>query len=741
MKSIGGLRRVLLSAFVVVMSATSIYAQAIDYLLILDPRQAWTRATGRIEETTLAIRPRGLYMEYGLFLTISPRGTAMANAAYTNLEVVLNFGLPPNAIVTDSWLWVGDSIMQAEIKDYWSASSIYEAIVGMRRDPSIFTKFNDRYELRVYPIAGNGLRKIKITYLVPINWSGNRITAPLPLNILKTSVAMPPIKVMFWGNERWGDPRIDELPNVNFTISKEPSSEDYATASISTLSAVPSTLTFSTSTPLRDGAYVNIYHNGKEGFFQMAFRPMDVLQGNVPPRKYCIVIDYDPAKSRSTLAQALSVLQSSLLEKASPLDSFTVMYSRFTVERVSLRWLPMERATMERVFTTLATMSLYSNLPTLLVESAKFSSANDGTTLVLANTDRFVAGADANQLIRDIQSTVTKIPPITILDYCDQSQATTINGRSYYGNGYLYANLAQLSGGASYTARDYSSGLLGVFPQAIQSLRGINTAALDMFSTMQGGFCYSRYSVVPTAQASVSSAGRSAPSGITDVQQTFLQTGKFAGTLPLTLNIAGLMSSLPIARTLSFTSANVEIGTGVSEQIWVGNYMSGLLPTAGTPSNAVVNELISKSLAYRVLSNYTAFLALEPNDTLRPCQTCSITSDNQRGGSSSAIALSTKAENLSSGIGCTISPNPFSTETFIELTFQESLQPERSYLSICNVLGQEIYQIRLESYAGEKKIRLRWSGQDSSGSNVAQGMYFLILRTPSGRSVWKLLKT
>jgi hypothetical protein len=261
-----------------------------------------------------------------------------------------------------------------------------------------------------------------------------------------------------------------------------------------------------------------------------------------------------------------------------------------------------------------------------------------------------------------------------------------------------------------------------------------------MFTTAQGGLCYGRYSVIPAGQANSFSSGYSTLSGISDAQQTILQTGKFAGTLPLTLSIAGLMSSQPVSRTLTFTSANVEIGTGVSEQIWVGNYVNSLLPANITPSNAVVGEVIAKSLAYRILSNYTAFLALEPNDTLRPCQTCSVTSDNPRGGSSSIIALDAKIENIAAGVVCTIAPNPFTTETSIELTFQESFQPDRSFLSVCNAMGQEIYQLRLESFAGEKKIRLRWSGVDASGSNVAPGMYFLILRTPSGRFVWKLLK-
>ena len=118
-----------------------------NQLTVSDARNSWYSYMGTIEEATLSVSPKGLFMEYGLYLTFSARGTNFNQN--DSVEVVLDFELPQNAIVTDSWLWIGEDISKAIIMDRWSASSIYEDIVKRRKDPSILTKENEtQYRLR-----------------------------------------------------------------------------------------------------------------------------------------------------------------------------------------------------------------------------------------------------------------------------------------------------------------------------------------------------------------------------------------------------------------------------------------------------------------------------------------------------------------------------------------------------------------------------------------------------------------
>jgi hypothetical protein len=59
---------------IILISYSSIFAQ--ESLKVLDPQSWWSDDWGTIEEATLSIRPHGIYMEYGLYLTFSARDTS-----------------------------------------------------------------------------------------------------------------------------------------------------------------------------------------------------------------------------------------------------------------------------------------------------------------------------------------------------------------------------------------------------------------------------------------------------------------------------------------------------------------------------------------------------------------------------------------------------------------------------------------------------------------------------------------
>ncbi|HSH20896.1 MAG TPA: VIT domain-containing protein, partial [Draconibacterium sp.] len=178
-------------------------------LRVGDPRNSWQTSQGTIEEASLTVAPKGLFMEYGLYLTFSSKGTKWTDVRDT-LEVTLDFSLPENAMITDSWLWFGKDTIKAVLLDRWTASSIYESIVNRRRDPSIlFKQSATQYQLRVFPMAGNETRKVKITYLVPVTWNKTNIAANLPMPILKTSLTLPTtFNVYTWEGEQWKNPEI-----------------------------------------------------------------------------------------------------------------------------------------------------------------------------------------------------------------------------------------------------------------------------------------------------------------------------------------------------------------------------------------------------------------------------------------------------------------------------------------------------------------------------------------------------
>ncbi|MBK6949406.1 MAG: hypothetical protein IPH16_16250 [Haliscomenobacter sp.] len=146
------------------------------YLRVSDPQATWKNAPATIEEAVFTLAPHGAFTEVGMYLTFSAKGSESLFAPDLPLEVRFEFQLPKEAMVTDSWLWVDDQIIQAKILDRWTASQIYESIVNRRRDPSIlFKDYSGRYRLQIYPLPMGKSRKVKLTFLVPNSWSENEV--------------------------------------------------------------------------------------------------------------------------------------------------------------------------------------------------------------------------------------------------------------------------------------------------------------------------------------------------------------------------------------------------------------------------------------------------------------------------------------------------------------------------------------------------------------------------------------
>ena len=70
-------------------------AHGYDQLRIMHPQQTWRFGQGTIEEAIISIRPQGIYMEYGLYLTFSARDLSFTAA--DSVEVQFNFDLSQSA--------------------------------------------------------------------------------------------------------------------------------------------------------------------------------------------------------------------------------------------------------------------------------------------------------------------------------------------------------------------------------------------------------------------------------------------------------------------------------------------------------------------------------------------------------------------------------------------------------------------------------------------------------------------
>ncbi len=702
---------------VILLLTNNLFAQ--HYLWVEDPQSPWRDGRGTIEEAVISIKPAGIYMEYGLYLTFSARSLGFTNS--DTLEVQFYFELPNEAIVHDSWLWVGDDIIRGEILDKWTAASIYDTIVNRRQDPSIlFKRDSERYELRIFPMAGDESRKVKITYLVPTQWNSDFVMASLPTNLLAASkFDVSTLNIITWLDENWQNPAIVEFPNINFQSLSDTLLGNYYSANIHSES-LDGGLNFSLKSPLINGIYLNNYNNGDENLYQLVFLPSDAL--NIEAQhKVAVLFDYNSSNSEITKENILNTVKTQLHATLAPTDSFNLIFSQLGIFRVSEEWIPADSQSIQTIFDQISenTISNYSNLPALLANGVDFinKNGNNGSILLVSNSDQLGNFEPANQLINDLLNLMNPIIPIHIADFQTQNLSYNWIGNRYYrGSEYFYTNISRLTSANYYRMYRTNISFSELINLSFNSLGGFINS-FELHTTLQNGFCFGRYNI--------NSSGFT-----TYLNKPILQIGKYNGSLPFIIEANGVYKSQPFSQRFSILEDDIHTADSLLEEMWAGNFIKSLESEEQT--NSVISTIVDESLNKRVLSIYSAFLCLDPERGGEICYDCfdetqlvSVQEDSTSE-TDSTIILKTY-------------PNPFNSQVTIKVNLKEQINVDHIKFNIYNMLGQLVRTFKPNAALNQKAYTLKWDGTNNFNTPVASGTYIFVVQTPKERFATKLL--
>lgn len=700
---------------------SSLTSYSYTSLSFRDP-QGWKGGTGSIDTAELSIKPRGAFLEYGLYLTFSTKPTSY-NSVSDTFEVALFFDLPENAIVHDSWLWVGQYISRAQLMDRTRANLIYEGIVNRRKDPSILYKNSaTQYELRVFPMAGNQQRKVKITYLVPVSWNSLGVQAQLPVNILNVSQQRPPLQLMCYEESSFTNPAVSEIPNLYFQNTPY----GYKSATIpASLYQNTSSLTYSLKSGFSGGVYASYFPvSANEGYYQLALKPgqfLPVING----KKVLMLFDYEPGLSTHTPNNILAQAQNMAAAYLSPGDSFNLMYSQLNVASASADWIPADSAHISSVFGgALAAnpISNYSNVPSLLNTAIQFikTHGGDAEIVLFANTDNQNTPSSANPLINDLMNAMgSTIIPVHIVEYTNTGYSGYWqNGSYFYGNQYFNENLAALTGGSyefmisHYNSYPYNYGktLIQACNDVFKSIRGMITD-FEAHVSLSNGFCYARYSTSPATALALN--------------ETYIQVGKYYGNPVFDVEVTGMYNGIPFQHQLAVNNALAD--DSLIRKMWVGMFIQQHENSNPNPGNQVMRMIRDTSIQGRVLSEYTAFLALEFADTSLYCATCE--DETNGGGGTVSIVESTDS------LYVTAFPNPFSR--FVNFKLSTSDAQSDVKIMIYNMNGQLVYST--DAPAG-KEVSIVWDGNDTEGTEVSAGVYMARIQSGAIQQTIRLMK-
>jgi Ca-activated chloride channel family protein len=692
-------------------------------LRVGDPRNSWQTEQGTIEEANLTISPRGLYMEYGLYLTFSSEGTKWINEKDT-LEVTLDFSLPENAMITDSWLWFGEDTIKAVILDRWTASSIYESIVRRRRDPSIlFKQSATQYQLRIFPMAGNETRKVKITYMVPVNWNRTTISANLPFPILKTSRTLPAtFNIYTWESKQWKNPVI--LGDDNLLIQQE-KDDNFGECK---MVGIPSSkfnenLKIAFDTPLKDGYYFSKFQSGDEGYYQLAVSPSSFLTNTTGNKKIAVLVDYDISNSELKIPDLLQILKEEMQQNLNPTDSFNLFFSNLSILKHSDKWVLATHQNIESAFHILGSnISEYSNLPSLLAEGVKFvkNNGNDGKILLASNSSEYGDFEVANQLIDDILALMDEKIQIHVADYQTLNHYYYVMDRAQFmGNSYFYSNLAKLTGG-SY--QNLTNGITEaeLFSTTFKYMHG-SINSFDFHTKLENGFCYSRFNL-------------NRDENVVYLNEMILQVGKFKGDLPFTIDFSGEYKKEIFSEKIVIDENGQGDNDSLVQKIWAGAFIKSM--EKDYSSNDIVSEIIDESVKNRILSLYTSFLCLE--DTSNWCLTCKEETwfRNDLIDFEGPVLTGNSLIEISDTVS--VYPNPFTDHVTIDIQLTENSEIED--LTIYDLKGAVVYKFEVNQIKSGSNKSIRWNGLAQNGSAVKPGIYILSYRTLNTSKTLKLIK-
>ena len=693
-------------------------------LWINDP-QRWYVGQGTIEEAELVVKPKGLYTECDMFLTISGRSLGLFHE--DTLEIIYDFYLPENTIVHDSWLWFNGEIIKGDIMDRWTASQIYEEIVSRNQDPSILVKnHHNHYELRVFPMAGDESRKVKLTFLFPTHWSTLNVETIIPTNIIKsTKFPLKELKITTILTEEWENPRIEELPSMQFEKLNSSDYEDTLSVLLSEADLNSSiNLTYVINAPLTNGTYLTTFEGAEENSYQLAYLPT-IPTEDFESKKNVFLFDYETNRGNTTFAQVLSSVKSMLLENYSERDSFNLIFSNSTINRISKDWLPADSNTVASTFNEIDEniISNYSNLPSLLFNGIDFiaNNNNEGEIVLIANTDKNGELNAANALIEDLLDSMEVNIPIFVGDYLEWTNNWYYYGnKDYRGTGYFYENITKLTGGSYYTV-NYNNPFNSMIISLFNSL-GPNLSTFDLHTTLEDGFCYSRFNLNGDASQ-------------ISLNKPILQVGQYYGDLPFSIEFNGLIDGKPFHGTKSITQDEIVEGDSITDVIWSGKFIGTLeddydyFPYL---SNQEIYDIIDLSIEKRILTKYTAFLCLEPGMNIDPL----IDPRNDDGG---GIVDVEEEESVETDTLFTSYPNPFNNQTTIKIRLSKNISSENVSFKIYNILGQVVKTFNNLLSTETNEFEFNWNGKNDNGEIVSSGNYFFVMNNGNKVKTLKLI--
>lgn len=703
--------------------SSMLHAQNVMRVMDSDSWGWGNEGSAKITEANISIMPQGIYTAVGLTLTV---GDHNYSSESDDLEIILDFTLPEGSIINDSWLWMLDqtTIVQADVLELQSASQTYEDIVDRQTDPSLlYRKSNNKYRMKVFPLSTGQTRKFRISYLVPSIWSEEEIKAFIPTEILNTSaIEIPDIRIWTRESEQWKNPQLigtETAPFEPFLL------EEHGEVLLTTISHTDLTkpLYFTTDAPFNeDGIYASNFIDGNDQFYQLAYMPPTILE-NQDSKNILFVNGHDPKNTHVSQKDIMNYLKDVYPKFMQEGDQINFICENDSGrEFLSDTWMTPDAFLTNMFFEDPEKLQLsQGNIVAQIVDALEFVKANgEAAEIFILTSEDWLDLSGLDKLKNDYSDLFsTNKVQVTIINYQSKNyyQNTDQWGfgqvvqldyiSSYYQS---YQNLSYLTGGKLYSGLEGNGNIWANVEAAFKSLR-TSEYIFDLHTSISGGLAYNDYVQTYMGQSLLPNV-------------PILQTGRYLGQGQLDLSFTGLSDGDFISEQIAIPMENIVVADSLLREMWTGNHIKTL-------NNA--QDIIRLSRAERVLSDFTAFLAVDLENGANPCHTCDVW-----GGWIVAVEeQESNSEEENSGL--TASPNPFSDQTTIRLNISNRTSLKNVNIQIFDSMGTLLITDETKLIAGKDILEWTWSGRNAAGQKMPSGIYHVVIQLDGKPMTLKLV--
>jgi len=458
-------------------------------------------------------------------------------------------------------------------------------------------------------------------------------------------------------------------------------------------------------------------------FYQLVYSPPVVPQ-TTEANKVLFLFDHKDANTEVNMNELMTNIKENCLTHLDEEDQFSFAFTDTNgSDFYSDTWLNADEMTLTTAFDDVnGFISNSSDILQLVEDGVSFILENgeEGELVLFASSDD-VWWSLENRERRDTlyQKILNKDIKVHIVNYQDRGfyYEQVWQGPDYWTcyNQEFYHELTLSSSGYMYGSLEGTSIVWESIASLFNKLKS-SEYDFDMHTSLSNGFTYDRFEQKYLGQSE-------------NPNSPILQIGKYVGDFPLEVNYSSFTDSTFVFENITVEPSQIYEADSLTREIWFGHRLREMEGLA-VASNSV-QDVIDLSIEERVLTKFTAFLALDLEQGAEPCLGCWEFDEN-------IWTITTDDIDEETEIQMTAFPNPFKDVCTIDLKLKGDSEIEEATLRVVDAFGKNILIEDLSELVAMKQTQWQWNGQDASGQPLPPGVYFVILQTDKGVGTVKL---